>query len=176
MLIGGKLSGGVNKEGIAFYNSVFNELLANGIIPFVTLFHWDLPQALEDEYTGFLSPLIIDDFRDFSELCFKEFGDRVKHWITLNEPFGYANGGYDGGYRGSYAPGRCSSRALCPYGNSTTEPYIVAHYLLLSHAAAVKLYKEKYQCRKLVMNGGGCHALDQGSRHGHATKSIVLVD
>ncbi|XP_020553348.1 furcatin hydrolase-like isoform X2 [Sesamum indicum] len=55
----GKLSRGVNKEGIDFYNNVLNELIANGITPFVTLFHWDLPQALEDEYTGFLSPLII---------------------------------------------------------------------------------------------------------------------
>ncbi|GFP93126.1 beta-glucosidase 24 [Phtheirospermum japonicum] len=138
----GKLSGGVNKEGIAFYNNVINELLANGITPFVTIFHWDLPQALEDEYTGFLSPLIVDDFRDFSELCFKEFGDRVKHWITLNEPFIFTNGGYDGGFLGNLAPGRCSS---CPKGNSATEPYIVAHHLLLSHAAAVQIYKEKYQ-------------------------------
>ncbi|KAL3615392.1 hypothetical protein CASFOL_041053 [Castilleja foliolosa] len=133
----GKLSGGVNKEGIAFYNNVINELLANEYI-----FHWDLPQALEDEYTGFLSPLIVDDFRDFSELCFKEFGDRVKHWITLNEPFTYTNGGYDGSFIGNLAPGRCSS---CTHGNSATEPYIVAHHLLLSHAAAVKLYKDKYQ-------------------------------
>ncbi|KAK4384037.1 Furcatin hydrolase [Sesamum angolense] len=104
----GKLSGGVNKRGIAFYNNVFNELLANGITPFVTLFHWDLPQTLEDEYKGFLSPNIIDDFRDFAELCFKEFGDRVKHWITLNEPFSFASGGYDGSFVGRLAPGRCS--------------------------------------------------------------------
>ncbi|KAI3448934.1 hypothetical protein Pfo_005599 [Paulownia fortunei] len=118
----GKLSGGVNKEGIAFYNNVFNELLANGITPFVTLFHWDLPQALEDEYSGFLSPLIIDDFRNFAELCFSEFGDRIKHWITVNEPYVFING-----------------------GNSATEPYVAAHHLLLGHAATVKLYKEKYQ-------------------------------
>ncbi|KAI3448933.1 hypothetical protein Pfo_005598 [Paulownia fortunei] len=138
----GKLSGGVNKEGIAFYNNVFNELLANGIIPFVTLFHWDLPQALDDEYRGFLSPLIIDDYKDFAELCFKEFGDRVKYWLTFNEPFTFTNGGYDGGFLGNLAPGRCSS---CHQGNSATEPYIVGHHLLLCHAAAVKLYKEKYQ-------------------------------
>ncbi|KAK4384082.1 Furcatin hydrolase [Sesamum angolense] len=141
----GKLSGGVNKRGIAFYNNVFNELLANGITPFVTLFHWDLPQTLEDEYKGFLSPNIIDDFRDFVELCFKEFGDRVKHWITLNEPFSFASGGYDGSFTGHLAPGRCSARDKCSQGNSATEPYIVAHHLLLSHAATVKLYKEKYQ-------------------------------
>ncbi|KAL0339177.1 UNVERIFIED_CONTAM: Furcatin hydrolase [Sesamum angustifolium] len=132
-------------EGIAFYNNVFNELLANCITPFVTLFHWDVPQALEDEYLGFLSPLIVDDFKDFAELCFKEFGDRIKHLITVNEPSAFAASGYDGGSIGSIAPGRCSSRDVCAQGNSPTEPYIVVHHLLLAHAAATKLYKEKYQ-------------------------------
>ncbi|KAL8555513.1 hypothetical protein ACS0TY_003356 [Phlomoides rotata] len=141
----GKLSGGVNKEGITFYNIVFNELLANGIIPFVTLFHWDLPQALEDEYGGFRSPLIIKDFKDFAELCFKEFGDRIKYWVTMNEPFSFVNGGYDGGILGTFAPGRCSNRTICDHGNSSTEPYIVAHHMLLSHAEIVKLYKKKYE-------------------------------
>ncbi|KAG8363625.1 hypothetical protein BUALT_Bualt19G0041900 [Buddleja alternifolia] len=116
------------------------------ITPFVTLFHWDLPQALEDEYMGFLSPFIVDDFRDFAEICFKEFGDRVKHWITVNEPFTFINGGgYDGGFLGNLAPGRCSSWANCPEGNSAAEPYVAGHHLLLCHASTVKLYKEKYQ-------------------------------
>ncbi|KAK0603439.1 hypothetical protein LWI29_004964 [Acer saccharum] len=122
------------------------ELKANseGLQPFVTLFHWDLPQALEDEYGGFLSPHIVDDFRDFAEICYKEFGDRVKYWITINEPWTYSNGGYD---QGTLAPGRCSKwvNAACQAGNSSTEPYLVSHHMLLSHAAAVKLYKQKYQ-------------------------------
>ncbi|KAL8542382.1 hypothetical protein ACS0TY_003303 [Phlomoides rotata] len=138
----GTLKGGVNKEGIAFYNNVFNELLAKGITPFVTIFHWDLPQALEDKYNGFLSPLVVDDFVDFANICFKEFGDRIKYWITVNEPFTFINGGYDGGFIGNLAPGRCSG---CPQGNSATEPYIAGHHLLLCHAATVKLYKDKYQ-------------------------------
>ncbi|XAR54324.1 Beta-primeverosidase [Bertholletia excelsa] len=140
----GKLSGGVNKEGIAFYNNLINDLLSNGQVPFVTLFHWDLPQALEDDYGGFLSSSIVDDFQDYAELCFKEFGDRVKHWITLNEPLTFSVEGYD---LGAMAPGRCSAwrNNGCPAGNSATEPYIVGHNLLLSHAAAVRLYKKKYQ-------------------------------
>nr|AYK02732.1 beta-glucosidase 2 [Lamium galeobdolon] len=138
----GKLSRGVNKEGIAFYNNVINELLAKGITPFVTIFHWDLPQALEDEYRGFLSPLIVDDFVDFANICFKEFGDRIKYWITVNEPFTFINGGYDGGFIGNLAPGRCSK---CSQGNSATEPYIAGHHLLLSHAATVQLYNHKYK-------------------------------
>ncbi|XAR60323.1 Beta-glucosidase, partial [Bertholletia excelsa] len=139
----GKLSGGVNQEGINYYNNLINELLNKGIQPFVTLFHWDLPQALEDEYGGFLSPRIVDDYQDYVELCFKEFGDRVKHWITLNEPWSFANSGY---VLGTLAPGRCSSwqHLNCTGGDSGTEPYIVAHNQLLAHAAAVKLYKQKY--------------------------------
>ncbi|KAG2685347.1 hypothetical protein I3760_10G121000 [Carya illinoinensis] len=144
LLPNGKLSGGVNREGINYYNNLINELLEKGLKPFVTLFHWDLPQALEDEYGGFLSPQIVDDFGDYAELCFKEFGDRVKHWITLNEPLSYSVGGYA---IGGPPPDRCSDwqNLNCTGGNSATEPYIVTHHQLLAHAAAVKVYKQKYQ-------------------------------
>ena len=85
-----------------------------------------------------------DDFRDYAELCFKEFGDRVKHWITLNEPYTFSDGGY---VTGQLAPGRCSpwQNLNCTGGNSGTEPYLVTHHQLLAHAAAVKVYKQKYQ-------------------------------
>ncbi|GAB2289080.1 hypothetical protein Dimus_023381 [Dionaea muscipula] len=139
----GKLVGGVNPSGIKFYNDLINELIANGIKPFVTLFHWDTPQALDAEYGSFLSPRIVEDYRDYVEICFKEFGDRVKHWATLNEPNIFALTGYT---TGIHAPGRCSTYiGNCTHGNSATEPYIVTHHLLLSHAAAVNLYKHKYQ-------------------------------
>ncbi|KAI3846236.1 hypothetical protein MKX03_002802 [Papaver bracteatum] len=140
----GKLSGGVNKEGIKYYNNLINELLSKGVQPYVTLFHWDLPQGLEDAYGGFLSPHIVDDFKDYAELCYKEFGDRVKHWITLNEPWTFSNGGYA---LGNFAPGRCSKYIdpNCTAGHSRTEPYLTSHYQLLSHAAAVHVYKLKYQ-------------------------------
>ncbi|XVF19215.1 hypothetical protein REPUB_Repub11eG0090400 [Reevesia pubescens] len=144
VLPNGKLSGGVSKEGIRYYNNLINELLANGIQPFATLFHWDLPQALEDEYGGFLSPRIVDDFRDYAEVCFKEFGNRVKHWITLNEPWTYSNAGYAAGF---FAPGRCSDwlKFNCTGGDSATEPYLVTHNQLIAHAAVVKVYRQKYQ-------------------------------
>lgn len=140
----GKLKGGINQEGIKYYNNLINELLTNDLQPFVTLFHWDLPQALEDEYSGFLSPLIINDFQDYAELCFKEFGDRVKYWITFNEPYSYSIGGYAIGF---FPPGRCSKwlSSNCTDGDSGKEPYIVSHHQLLAHAAAVDVYKKKYQ-------------------------------
>ncbi|GKU94134.1 hypothetical protein SLEP1_g7662 [Rubroshorea leprosula] len=145
VLPNGKLSGGINKEGIKYYNNLVNELLANGRIqPFVTIFHWDVSQALEDEYGGFLSPKIADDFRDYAEVCFREFGDRVKHWITLNEPFSFSYGGYA---TGSLALGRCSNwqKLNCTGGDSRTEPYLVSHHQLLAHAASINLYMLKYQ-------------------------------
>ncbi|GLU00229.1 hypothetical protein SLE2022_176100 [Rubroshorea leprosula] len=126
ILPGGKNSRGVNQQGVDFYNSLIDELLSNGIQPFVTLFHWDLPQTLEDEYGGFLSPSIVNHYRDYVDFCFNEFGDRVKHWVTLNEPnlfteFGYADG--------TAALGRCSDYiGNCIAGNSATEPYLVAHH------------------------------------------------
>ncbi|KAF3449149.1 hypothetical protein FNV43_RR09877 [Rhamnella rubrinervis] len=78
------------------------------------------------------------------KLCFREFGDRVKHWMTLNEPWTYASGGYA---TGMLAPFRCSEwqQHNCTGGDSGTEPYLVSHHQLLSHAAAVKIYKDKYQ-------------------------------
>ncbi|KAH9774614.1 Beta-glucosidase 17 [Citrus sinensis] len=139
----GNISGGVNQQGVDFYNNLINELISNGLTPFVTLFHWDTPQALEDEYGGFLSPKIVKDFGDYADLCFKEFGDRVKHWITLNEPETVGECGYA---KGTKAPGRCSNYiGNCPAGNSATEPYVAAHHLILSHATAVKLYRQNYQ-------------------------------
>ncbi|XP_008384453.3 beta-glucosidase 12-like [Malus sylvestris] len=144
VLPNGKLSGGVNQEGIKYYNNLINALLSRGLKPFVTIFHWDLPQALEEEYGGFLSPKIVNHFRDFAEICYKAFGDRVKHWMTLNEPWTYAVNGYA---EGAFAPGRCSAwmERNCTGGDSGTEPYLVAHNFLLAHAAAVKLYRYKYQ-------------------------------
>ncbi|KAL5567247.1 hypothetical protein UlMin_030411 [Ulmus minor] len=152
LLPNGKLSGGVNKKGVKYYNNLINQLLAKGIKPYVTIFHWDLPQSLQDEYNGFLSRRIVSDYRDFAELCFKEFGDRVKHWITLNEPYVFTTFGYGSG---ALAPGRCSAwqNLNCLGGDSATEPYIVAHNLLLAHGTVVKLYKEKYQASQKGLIG-----------------------
>ncbi|XP_059064018.1 beta-glucosidase 12-like [Cryptomeria japonica] len=139
----GSVKGGINKVGVAYYNNLINELLKYDIKPFVTLFHWDLPQALEDKYGGFLSKNIVKDFKAYSEVCFQEFGDQVKHWITLNEPYAYSAFGYD---TATLAPGRHSStNGNSSTGNSAVEPYIVAHNILLSHAAVVRVYKSKYQ-------------------------------
>ncbi|WOH08778.1 hypothetical protein DCAR_0728226 [Daucus carota subsp. sativus] len=140
----GKVTRGINEQGLHYYSNLINELIKNGIEPFVTLFHWDTPQALEDEYGGFLSSQIVNDYRDYANLCFQTFGNKVKYWTTFNEPSTYTLGGY---VSGNFAPGRCSSwqNASCTGGDSGVEPYIVAHNQLLAHAAAVKLYRDNYQ-------------------------------
>jgi beta-glucosidase len=132
----------LNVKGVAFYDNVINELIANGITPYITLFHWDSPQWLQDSYGGFLNESIVADFGAYSQYCFQKFGDRVKNWITLNEPWCYS---YLGHYTAEHAPGRCSDRSKCKEGNRETEPYIVAHNLILAHATAVQIYRTRYQ-------------------------------
>ncbi|KAG4991943.1 hypothetical protein JHK87_025400 [Glycine soja] len=113
------------------------------ITPYANLYHYDLPLALEERYNGLLSRQVVKDFADYAEFCFKTFGDRVKNWMTFNEPRVVAALGYDNGF---FAPGRCSKEyGNCTAGNSGTEPYIVAHNLILSHAAAIQRYRAKYQ-------------------------------
>ncbi|KAJ6804218.1 beta-glucosidase 12-like [Iris pallida] len=141
ILPNGSLSGGINKEGIDYYNNLINELLSQGLKPFVTLFHWDTPQGLDEQYGSFLSPRIVEDYHDYVEVCFREFGDRVKHWITFNEPHVFIDYGYASGI---FAPGRCSSWEIgrCKNGDSGKEPYIVGHHILLAHCGSLWTYIE----------------------------------
>ncbi|WP_131536115.1 GH1 family beta-glucosidase [Pedobacter nototheniae] len=94
--------GEVNSEGIRFYHHVIDECLKNGITPYITLYHWDLPQALEDE-GGWTSFSINAAFNAFVSICALEYGDKVKNWIVLNEPFGFTSLGY---MLGIHAPGK----------------------------------------------------------------------
>ncbi|KAL8141816.1 hypothetical protein V2J09_014848 [Rumex salicifolius] len=136
-------SGKVNWKGVAYYNRLIDYMLKKGITPYANLYHYDLPLALEKKYMGLLSRKVVKDFADYADFCFKTFGDRVKNWMTFNEPRVVAALGYDSGF---FAPARCSKPfGNCTAGNSATEPYIVAHNLILSHAAAVQRYRHKYQ-------------------------------
>uniref|UniRef100_A0A7S4DS70 Beta-glucosidase n=1 Tax=Lotharella globosa TaxID=91324 RepID=A0A7S4DS70_9EUKA len=132
----------VNKAGIEHYNKVIDALLKKGVQPFVTLYHWDYPQGLHEEYLGWLSDKSVDDFLLYAEICFKAFGDRVKYWLSFNEPWTFTFNGYGSGV---HAPGRCSDRKICKHGNSSIEPYIAAHNVLKAHMHTVKVYRDKYQ-------------------------------
>ncbi|KAF5730321.1 beta-glucosidase 44-like [Tripterygium wilfordii] len=136
-------TGKVNWKGVAYYNRLIDYMVKKGITPYANLYHYDLPLALEKRYNGLLSDKVVKDFADYADFCFKTFGDRVKNWMTFNEPRVIAALGYDNGF---FAPGRCSKAyGNCTAGDSATEPYIAAHHLILSHAAAVQRYREKYQ-------------------------------
>lgn len=135
-------SGEINQKGIDYYNQILNELVKYNIQPIVTLYHWDLPQGLHDNYLGWLSEEIEQDFVNYADVCFREFGDRVKIWLTINEPWTFSYLGY---VTGGFAPGRCSDRSKCPAGDSATEGYLAGHNVLNAHAAAVELYRNKYQ-------------------------------
>ncbi|KAB8396280.1 hypothetical protein FH972_024822 [Carpinus fangiana] len=134
----------VNPKGLQYYNNLINELISNGIQLHVTLHHSDLPQALEDEYGGWIDRKIVKDFTAYADVCFRMFGDRVSHWTTVNEANVFVLEGYDTGF---LQPQHCSSPfgVNCTRGNSSIEPYLAAHHILLAHASAAVLYKEKYQ-------------------------------
>ncbi|KAL3820969.1 hypothetical protein ACJIZ3_006874 [Penstemon smallii] len=133
--------GEVNQAGIMFYNKVLDNLLLKGIEPFVTIHHYDFPQELEDRYGGWLSPLMQEDFLHFAETCFKNFGDRVKYWITMNEPNLFGEMAFEYGV----CPPACCSPPFgnCSYGNSDVEPLVAVHNMLLAHAKAVQLYRKR---------------------------------
>ncbi|WP_338359609.1 GH1 family beta-glucosidase [Yeosuana marina] len=121
----------INEAGIAFYNELIDTLLEADITPWVTLYHWDLPLALQLEDDGWLGKNITDYFANYANVCFERFGDRVKNWITLNESWVVAILGYG---QGVFAPGRIS----------TSEPYLAAHHLILAHAKAVQIFRNNY--------------------------------
>ncbi|MBU0936169.1 MAG: beta-glucosidase [Spirochaetes bacterium] len=123
-------SGAVNHRGFGYYHRLIEELLAKDIEPWVALYHWDLPQALQDR-GGWLNRDTAFYFADYAELCFREFGGLVKNWVTLNEPWCSAFLGHGVGV---HAPGLVDVQA----------PFTAAHHLLLAHGLAVK------ECRELL--------------------------
>jgi beta-glucosidase len=119
--------GRVNPPGLDFYDRLVDELLANDIEPFATLYHWDLPQALEDR-GGWASRETVDAFGEYAQVVAERLGDRVSRWITHNEPQVSSWAGYGSG---SHAPGR----------HSKSDATAAAHHLLLSHGRAVEIIR-----------------------------------
>ncbi len=129
-------TGEVNQKGIDYYNRLINELLAAGIEPAVTLYHWDLPQALADR-GGWRNRESADWFAHYAEIVFKTYGDRVKIWITLNEPF------ID---RMFFAP--MIDKLINPHLELPEDPFTIlaqraieTHHQMLAHAKAVQRYR-----------------------------------
>jgi beta-glucosidase len=120
-------NGKVEARGLDFYDRLVDKLLEQGITPWLTLNHWDLPQSLENK-GGWAVRSIVDDFANYANIVSSHLGDRVKHWITHNEPWCVAYLGYHIGY---FAPGK----------RNETKAIQASHHLLLSHGMAVPIIR-----------------------------------
>ncbi|KAI1340457.1 family 1 glycosyl hydrolase [Xylariaceae sp. FL0016] len=132
----------INQKGIDHYVKFVDDLLEAGITPYITLLHWDVPDGLEQRYGGLLNreefPL---DFENYARVVFKAL-PKCKNWITFNEPFCSSILGYSIGF---FAPGHTSDRKKFHKGDSSREPWIVGHNLLLAHGRAVKVYRDEFK-------------------------------
>ncbi|KAL3419391.1 beta-glucosidase a [Phlyctema vagabunda] len=152
----------VNEKGIAFYKKFVDDLLDAGITPFVTLFHWDLPDGLDKRYGGLLNKEeFVKDFTHYARTLFKAI-PKVQHWITFNEPWCSSILGYN---TGLFAPGHTSDRSKSPIGDSSREAWIVGHNLLIAHGSAVKVYREEFKPKNggeigITLNGDATYPWD----------------
>ena len=120
--------GQINRAGIDYYNQVIDYCLSLGIEPWVTIYHWDLPQVLEDQ-GGWTNRKVIDWFTSYTAICAQYFGDRVKYWMVMNEPSVFSGAGY---FFGIHAPGRTGLKNFLP----------VIHHIVLSLTAGAKKLRE----------------------------------
>ena len=143
-LIPGGFSGSpVNQKAVNHYNKIFDLLHKNNIQPFVTLYHWDLPQVLQDRYEGLMNfNQFSQDFVYFADTAFRIFGPKVKYWLTFNEPTSYCILGYQ---TGDHAPGYCTDRKRCAKGNGLVDVFKCFVSTIIAHAKAVDVYRKKYQ-------------------------------
>lgn len=121
--------GEVNEKGLQFYDNLINELVKHNIEPVLTLYHWDLPQSLQDEYGGWESRNIIEDFTNYSTILFKRFGDRVNYWVSLNEQNIFTMLGYQWA---AHPPGVKDDKLF----------YQVNHHANLANASVIKEFRK----------------------------------
>ena len=154
--------GRLNPAGLDFYQRLVDELAGSGITPMVTLYHWDLPQALQDR-GGWEARDTARYFADYAVALFERLGDRVKLWITHNEPYVAAHIGYG---TGEHAPGlRDQAKALQ-----------VAHHLLLSHALAVQAYRQRADAGGKIGISLDLHPAQAQSDHPQDRQAAMLYD
>ena len=132
-------TGKVNPKGLDYYDRLVDELLAHGIQPWATLFHWDLPQALEDRWGGWLSRQTAEAFADYATAVVKRLSDRLTHYFTINEFVCFTDGGYSP--KPWAAPGRVVSRR---------EQNQARHHGLLAHGLAVQAIRAHARRKPLI--------------------------
>ncbi|GEN52210.1 GH1 family beta-glucosidase [Halobacillus faecis] len=121
-------TGELNPEGVEYYRNLIQELIENGIEPMITLYHWDLPQVLQEK-GGWENRETTEAFLAYANAMFQEFGGQVKKWLTINEPWCAS---FLSNYLGIHAPGKTSLQAAVD----------VSHHLLLAHGKAVQSFRD----------------------------------
>lgn len=154
-------SGEVNSLGIDFYNRVIDACLELNIEPWITLYHWDLPQQLEEK-GGWTNRDIIARFGDYCDLCSKSFGDRVKKWIILNEPFAFTSLGY---MTGQHAPGRKGPGNYLP----------AVHHAAMAQAEGGRIVRQNVPGGK-TGNAFSCSYVDVKKLTGRHEKAAQRLD
>uniref|UniRef100_A0A1B0CYE3 Uncharacterized protein n=1 Tax=Phlebotomus papatasi TaxID=29031 RepID=A0A1B0CYE3_PHLPP len=124
----------LNEAGLQYYSNLIDELLANDIIPIVTMYHWDHPRNIQ-KLGGPLNPLFVDYFREYARVLFERFGDRVKYWITINEPSIFCTYSYTTEDWGAAI-------------NVTGGEYYCAHHLLIAHATVYRMYRNEFYSKQ----------------------------
>lgn len=121
--------GEINQKGVDFYSDLIDELLKYGIEPIVTLYHWDLPQALEDAYGGWESRQVIQDFTNYAKILFDAYSDRVNYWVSLNEQNVFMMHGF----------------LMASHPPAVTDPkrmYAANHIANLANASVIKAFRD----------------------------------
>ena len=122
----------VNPQGIRFYHDVIDECLKYNITPYATIYHWDMPGYIDTKFNGWLNESIVNLFYQYSLILFSEYGDKINHWMTINEPLTTSSQGY--GPACNFAPGKCSLQ----------NKYLSARNQLLAHAYVGNYYLDHY--------------------------------
>ncbi|XP_051717001.1 beta-klotho [Ctenopharyngodon idella] len=157
----GDITANPNPAGVEHYRRLIGKLKELQVEPVVTLFHWDLPQVLQERFRGWLNRSMVDVFADYAAFCFQTFGGEVRYWLTMHNPFLLAVQGYG---TGAHAPGVIGDRA---------DPFIAAHNLIRAHAKAWHIYDKLFRPHQ-----GGKVSITLGSHwveplHGQASPANV---
>jgi len=153
-------TGEVNQKGIDFYNNVINTCLELGVEPWITLYHWDIPQALEDK-GGWANREVINWFNEYVAVCAKNFGDRVKNWMIFNEPAAFTGLGY---MTGTHAPGK---KSLGKYPK-------VIHHVVLCQAEGGRTIRNLVSGANVgtTFSMSAIHPKDDSKKHVDAAKRM----
>jgi beta-glucosidase len=128
--------GQVNQKGIQFYNDMIDEIIKNGAIPVLTMYHWDTPQACHDKYGSWSNERIVADFTNYADVILKNFGDRLEYILTINEPSAECGFGYEQAF---WPPGTNAGKGA---------RYVCQHWSNLAHGSVVNMARKNYPNRK----------------------------